>query len=384
MPTLRVQTSARTILVRLYTRGRAPACWHYCCSFHGRHRGSTNCTDLPAAQAAARQAVLDVVARTAVTGSLPLPAAIAAYLAGRWPGLDTTQPRYSLPRRYIEADEKLNRFDDWCRTHAGGSPNLAALDLDRTTALIQGHLDARKQTCAAQTVLSDARMLSAFWSYLLRTAALKADLRYRENPASKHLLVLDAVPRHPLPPAAHDHIALLLEHGRRSRAWPAIILCLTSGFRPIGATRVRWADVDLGARTLSVEEKGARRHVPIPQWVADELHAWRRAHPGDVTICPGNRHKLTWAMKYLRRQLGLPDNVTLQSLRRSFISRCMDAGIHVATVAGMAGNSPAVIARHYKDLSTLSASNVVDIMEGLSANLPQTLPHEKRNRVVNP
>ena len=231
MPTLRVQTSARTIQVRLHTRGHAPACFHYYFSFHGRHRGSTLQTSLPAAQAAARQAVLDVVARAAVAGSLPLPAAIAAYLAGRWPGLDTSKPRHSLPRHYCGADERLNRFADWTLNRQSAianrqSPNLSALTLDQTTALIQAYLDHRKDTCVARTVLNDARALSAFWSYMLRTANLKALLQYRDNPADLRFLTLAPAPSRPKPPAQDVHVAELLAHGRRSKAWPAVLLCL--------------------------------------------------------------------------------------------------------------------------------------------------------------
>jgi integrase len=392
MTTLRVQTSARTILVRLHTRSQAPACWHYYFSFQGRHRGTTLQTALPAAQAAARQAVLDVVARAAVAGSLPLPAAIAAYLAGRWPDLDTTQPRHALPRHYCGADERLTRFDAWAFNRQSAianrqPPNLAALTLDQTTALIQQYLDHRKQTCAARTILNDARALSAFFAYLLRTADLKALLSYRDNPADMRFLTIAPAPSRPKPPAADLHVAELLEHGRRSKAWPAVLLCLCAGFRPIGASRVRWDDLDLESAHLAVEEKNVRRHVPLPQWVLQELQAWRRAHPADETLCPPERHKVHWALKQLRKKLGLPDNVTLQALRRSFISRCMDAGIGSDVVAGVAGNSPAVIARHYKSLGTLKASKVVSVMEGLReelSNFPQNLPHAKSSKVVTP
>lgn len=384
MPTLRVQTSARTILVRLYTRGRVPACWHYYFSFKGRHRGSTETTELPAAQAIARQAVLDVVASTAVSGSLPLPTAIASYLAGRWPGLNTTQPRHALPRHYCGADERLNRFAIWA-TQASSlkpqtAPNLAALSLDQTTALIQKYLDHRRTTCEARTVLNDARVLSAFFAYLLRTADLKALLQYRQNPADRRLLTLDPAPSRPKPPAPDVHVAELLEHGRRSRAWPAVLLCLCAGFRPIGASRVRWDDLDLEAGQMAVEEKNVRRHVPLPKWVIQELRAWRNTHPEDVTLCPPERHRVHWSLKQLRKKLGLPDNVTLQALRRSFISRCMDAGVGSDVVAGVAGNSPAVIARHYKILGTLKAGQVVSVME----NLPQNLPRAKERKVVTP
>jgi integrase len=383
MPSLRVQTSARAILVRLHTRGRAPACWHYYFSFHGRHRGSTQTSELPSAQAAARLAVLDVVARTAVAGSLPLSAAIDAYLAGRWPNLDTTKPRHALPRHYCGADERLSRFAAWAASGGRQSPNLAALGLDRTTALIQKYLDNRKARCAARTVLNDARALSAFWAYMLRTADWKRLLQYRENPADRRFLTISAAPSRPKPPAPDAHVAALLEHGRSSPAWPAVLLCLCAGFRPIGASRVRWSDLDLHSGQMSVEEKNVRRTVPLPKWVSRELRAWRNLHPEDETLCRPERHRVHWALKQLRRKLGLPADVTLQALRRSFISRCMDAGIGSDVVAGVAGNSPSVIARHYKQLGTLQASGIVRVMEGLE-NLPQSLPHAKRKKVVNP
>ncbi len=83
----------------------------------------------------------------------------------------------------------------------------------------------------------------------------------------------------------------------------------------------------------------------------------------------------------------MPEDVTLQSLRRAFISRCMDAGIGSDVVAGVAGNSPAVIAKHYKQLGTLKAGKVVAAMEDFREalkNLPQNLPQGKNRKVITP
>jgi integrase len=292
----------------------------------------------------------------------------------------------------VGSDERLNRFADWTLNRQSSivnrqSPNLAVLTLDQTTALIQEYLDHRKATCAARTVLNDARALSAFWSYLLRTADQKRLLQYRDNPADMRFLTLAQAPSRPKPPAQDIHVAELLQHGRRSLAWPAVLLCLTAGFRPIGASRIRWDDVDLDAAQLTVEEKNVRRTVPLSAWVAAELRAWRNLHPDDETLCPTQRHKIHWRLMKLRRSLGMPEDVTLQSLRRAFISRCMDAGIGSDVVAGVAGNSPAVIAKHYKQLGTLKAGKVVAAMEDFREalkNLPQNLPQGKNLKVITP
>jgi hypothetical protein len=68
-------------------------------------------------------------------------------------------------------------------------------------------------------------------------------------------------------------------------------------------------------------------------------------------------------MQQIRKEQKLGKEATLQGCRRTFISMAMDRGISAEMVASIAGNSVAVIEKHYKDLRTMNAQSAVDKMD---------------------
>ena len=116
----------------------------------------------------------------------------------------------------------------------------------------------------------------------------------------------------------------LLRTARRQEhlsCMPALGLMLWAGIRPAEVGRLRWGDIDLGERVVSVPPRhsktGGRRHVQI----CPALAAWLRSAvssipPAEQGVCPPN-----WGRRWkrLRREAGIvpwPQDV----LRHTFAS----------------------------------------------------------------
>lgn len=239
-----------------------------------------------------------------------------------------------------------------------GRADLAALGFDGTRALVHDYLvKLRSAGQSAQSLISQQRTLSRFFRWLMQSQRVA----WPANPAARTFHALASPDHRPRPPVSRQALMIVLNEARATQIWPAVLLCLTTGFRPIGTTRIEWADVDLDQATVRVFEKKRERGVPLNAWVVRELRAWKDAHPVRPLSCC--RNTLYGALRRIRLAHGLGPEVTLQGLRRTFISECMDKGLPAQIVASAAGNSVAVIERHYKDLRTLDSRPAVAAMD---------------------
>ncbi len=134
---------------------------------------------------------------------------------------------------------------------------------------------------------------------------------------------------------------------------PLLAICAFSGIRMAELARLDWSAIDLDRRIIEVragQAKTASRRV-IP--VTENLAAWLAPLPrrGRV-LASGEFIKEATA---LARALGIewPRNV----LRHSFISYRIAVVKSADQVALEAGNSPSIIFKHYRELTTEDAAN---------------------------
>ncbi len=129
---------------------------------------------------------------------------------------------------------------------------------------------------------------------------------------------------------------------------PILAIGAFSGIRMAELNRLDWSAVNLGRRIIEVRagqaKTASRRVIPIP----DNLAAWLEPLPRRGKVVPSlSLHRQTTA---LARSLGMdwPGNV----LRHSFISYRIAIVQSADQVALEAGNSAAIIFKHYRELTT--------------------------------
>jgi len=324
----------------------------------------TDCHDEPGAKIKARKIVEEIAA---IVGgeSLSLEQAIKDCLLDRWANLEAKALADEKKEEWLGTltDEDERKRSHWSvtrlqlakfREYCSKGTNLKSLSFESAVELVQRFLDSRVAAEAApQTVVDEQRIVSRFFAWLIR----KRLVSWVANPAFKQFQELPKIHRTPKKPVSKEQLKTLLEKARGTSVWPAVLLCLQTGLRPVGATRIRWSDVDFDTGKISVTEKRKTRHVPVSKWVLTELAQWKISHPGEFLLdC--HKNTLHDTIKRIRDKNHLAPEVTLQGCRRTFISMCLDKGHAAELVASIAGNSVAVIERHYKDLRTLNAQHV--------------------------
>ena len=129
---------------------------------------------------------------------------------------------------------------------------------------------------------------------------------------------------------------------------PFIALGAFAGLRAAEITRIEWSAIDLERRYITIRagqaKTASRRIVPV----SDNLREWLLPHVGEGLVVPSA--EIYRKVTALARRLGIawPHNV----LRHSFISYRIAKVKNANEVALEAGNSPAVIFKHYRELAT--------------------------------
>lgn len=302
----------------------------------------------PAAREWAKAKVEELAGATSET--LTLRQAIDYVVAERWPTEESHGSHYHVSKLM------LNKF----AAHAGEHVNLKALSFESAVQMVQTYVDQRKKDQkSAQTVVSEQRVISRLFSFLIQRRKLTA---WYANPAAKKFLELPAVKHVPRPPVTPTELKTLLRHARGKGAWPAVVLSLSTGMRGIGTTRIMRDDINLERRTIRVTEKSKTREVPLSRWACAELRAWMAKHKGE-RLLSCSKNTLFNYVRRIREKHGLRKEVTLQGCRRTFISLLMDQGVSAQMVASIAGNSVPVIERHYHDLRTMKSHGVIEKLD---------------------
>lgn len=339
----------RVVLERRKTGGPYHARWWHRGKLYWR---STKCHQERDAKAKSRTLLVEVIGIK--RRPLTLAQAIADCIASRWPDEAAMQAHYS---HYSVSKIQLEKFRDFEHPDL----NLAALPFEDAIQLVQRFIDSRR--AAPQTIVGEQKVISRLFSWLIK----KRLVTWPANPAFVRFLELPRAHHAPRPPVSPADLKVLIVEAKKSAIWPAVLLCLAAGLRPVGTLRIMRKDIDLVGARLTVTEKGRERQVPLNKWVVAELRAWLAIHPGAMLV-DYTRNSLYSHVKKIRDDNGLRPEVTLQGCRRTFISLCMDGGVSAEMVASIAGNSVAVIEKHYKDLRTMNATEAVKHLD-LSAFL---------------
>jgi len=169
-----------------------------------------------------------------------------------------------------------------------------------------------------------------------------------------------------------EELQRFLEAARGHRLFAAFHLLIGSGMRRGEVLGLRWQDIDLKAGTVTVNQtlvkvnsgvafhepktRSGRRRIPLPRDVVKSLRAWQvrwkeerlklgpywphtdLVFPSEVgtPIQPRNFFR---TFKQVLRKAGLPETVTIHSLRHTYATLLLEAGEHPKVVQELLGHS---------------------------------------------
>lgn len=233
---------------------------------------------------------------------------------------------------------------------------------------------SRKQSAA--TARHSLGVLRRVFDHAVRDGAI------HRNPAAG--IRLPKVQGNDPRPLTHDELWQLADHLNERRDRILVLVAGYCGLRWGELAALRWADVDIGRRTLRVaraySEEAPRgemssvkdhqaRTVPIPAIVSEELARFRGDHKADELVFPSAR-RTPLRNRNFRRDVfddavdALELDITPHNLRDTAASLAIQAGASVVAVARLLGHeSAATTLNHYAGLFPSDLDDVANRLD---------------------
>jgi integrase len=132
---------------------------------------------------------------------------------------------------------------------------------------------------------------------------------------------------------------------------PLVLLAMNTGLRRGELLSLRWSDINLDARLLTVRaetaKSGKQRHIPLNAEATKVLRTWAGRSEGDCVFGVSDV-KTAWVA--LVRAAGL-ENFRFHDLRHHFASKLVMAGVDLNTVRELLGHSDIKMTLRYSHLA---------------------------------
>jgi len=151
------------------------------------------------------------------------------------------------------------------------------------------------------------------------------------------------------------------------RLTPMVLLTLNTGLRRGELFNLRWEDVNVQAKVLTVQgataKSGQTRYLPLNREALAVLNTWCQQSPGDGYIFPGkggqrlDNTRKSW--KRLLQEAGIT-GFTWHDLRHSFASKLVMVGVSLAAVRELLGHADLTMTLRYAHLAPDHKANAVE------------------------
>ena len=239
-------------------------------------------------------------------------------------------------------------------------------------------------------------------SLRLVTAALRFLFRRVLERDWKVLALVSAPDAHRLPVAlTREQLTKLFGCIRQEYVRMAFELMFGCGLRVGEVVKLEVRDIrgrGQPGQSLHIREAkgGTERLVPLPPTLYARLQRFWLAHRHPVFLCPsaGWTHKargagtkdpaqaaahisvsaLQHAMGLVRREAGLPVGICCHTLRHSYATQALEAGINLRQLSAYPGHSSLEITARYLHLTQISEATALRAIEGFTAALLKLAP----------
>lgn len=150
---------------------------------------------------------------------------------------------------------------------------------------------------------------------------------------------------------------------------PMVLLSLNTGMRRGEVFNLRWQDVNLTGKVLTVAGEGAKssetRHIPLNAEALVTLRAWKEQTSGTSYVFPGAEGKpmtdVKTAWLELLKNAGIV-GFRWHDMRHDFASRLVMAGVPLNTVRDLLGHADIKMTLRYAHLAPDSKAAAVELI----------------------
>jgi integrase len=153
--------------------------------------------------------------------------------------------------------------------------------------------------------------------------------------------------------------------GYTDHVMPMTLLALNTGLRRGELTQLRWADIDLKAKRLTVRagyaKSGKARHVPLNREAVAILKTYRKQYTGDGPLFGVVAVTKSWANLMAAAKIA---DFRFHDLRHTFASKLVDVGVDLNTVRELLGHSDIKMTLKYAHLTPGHKAAAVELLVG--------------------
>ena len=175
---------------------------------------------------------------------------------------------------------------------------------------------------------------------------------------------------------SRDEVAQFFRAARRPKSRAVLMTLYAAGLRVSEAVHLRVSDIDSRRMVIRVEQgKGKKdRYVMLSSKLLAELRAyWKLARPTDWLFSgrnpkqPMNRRNVQLSCERVARRAGLKKVVSPHTLRHSFATHLLEAGVDIRTIQALLG---------HRNLSTTALYTYVSMNTVIATTSPLDLLDE--------
>jgi integrase len=161
-------------------------------------------------------------------------------------------------------------------------------------------------------------------------------------------------------------------HQKRQHLRPVLICALDTGMRRGEILKLRWSDVDLDARTITVRAFNTKtltkRELAMTSRLGNELASLRAADPGAdaEALVFGIADNVKRSFEAARADAGIPD-LRFHDLRHTAATRLVQGHLALAEVGRILGHTSPVTTFRYVNADETTAQRAATILENFSA-----------------
>jgi len=251
------------------------------------------------------------------------------------------------PRTYESRKQKIEAWLQFV-----GPRNIVPQNEASARQQVIDYLRSRLRDRSAATVNADRRYLHHFFGWLMRAGVVP----WQQNPASASLIEVPKPERRVPEVLTPDEDRLLAGILRDTGLWRHYCLMRFAGLRTTEMLSLQWESVDLDQGILRILRTKTHedRIVPISGDLVEEIATWERRGP---YVAPSPMGKFWLRRNFLRKwrtvvkRAGLPAKMERPYiLRRTCISRALEAGMPPQIAAKIFGHTVATMMRYYANL----------------------------------
>lgn len=232
-----------------------------------------------------------------------------------------------------------------------------------TPEIIEQFRHHRKNTVTNTTINHDLKILRKYLDISVNKGIIK------DNPGRKVKLLSE--PKNTIPRCLYpDELRLFFKglekykHLLKGEIFFIIKILMLTGLRRSELCNLKPENIKLGSRQIHLIGKGNKaRIVGIHSALVEDLR--KRISEGHVLDPSIEKSSITHAFKKICREVGLPENITLHSLRHTYVSYLLEKGIPPTRVKELAGHFSLSMTDTYAHAlpSKTVTEDVIDIEE---------------------